>query len=175
MTADPVTAWIGVGANLGDPAAAVRSALDLLGQMAQCQLTRQSSLYRSAPVGANTEGQPDYVNAVAGLLTTLPALELLDALFAVERRFGRTRSFRNAPRTLDLDLLLYGDEVIDMPALRIPHPRMHERAFVLLPLAEVAPTLHIPRLGSVESLLRSLDTATITRLPEQAHAVAATR
>jgi 2-amino-4-hydroxy-6-hydroxymethyldihydropteridine diphosphokinase len=106
-----------------------------------------SSLYRTAPVGL--KHQPDFINAVVELNAVSPAPTFLDMLFAIEARFGRQRSVRNAPRTLDLDLLLYGDELSDDPVLTLPHPRLHERAFVLAPLAEMAPQLVIPGLGAV--------------------------
>ncbi len=129
-------AWVGLGANLGDARAALRLAVQHLGQLPGTQLLRVSSLYRSAPVDA---GGPDYLNAVAALRTGLPALALLHALQAIEAGAGRERPWRNAPRTLDLDLLLYGDEQHGTPELTVPHPRMRGRAFVLLPLAELAP------------------------------------
>jgi 2-amino-4-hydroxy-6-hydroxymethyldihydropteridine diphosphokinase len=132
----PVTAYVGIGANLGDAAAAVRQAIDALGQLRGTTLQARSSLYRSRPVDA---GGPDYINAVAKLATTLGAPELLLQLQRLEQRAGRERPYRNAPRTLDLDLLLYGGARIASAQLTVPHPRMHERAFVLVPLAEIAP------------------------------------
>ena len=139
MTARPeVTAYIGLGANLGDPAQAVRSALRQLGAMPGARLLQASSLYRSAPVDASG---PDYINAVAMVATSLTAPDLLAALQAIEQAAGRERPFVNAPRTLDLDLLLYGGARIDSPLLTVPHPRMWERAFVLLPLHELVPGL----------------------------------
>lgn len=131
-----VHAWIGLGANLGDARAALAGALDAMAQWPGGRVVRVSSLYRSAPVDA---GGPDYLNAVAEVATLLSAHDLLQALQAIEQAAGRQRPYRNAPRTLDLDLLLYGDERIDTPALTVPHPRIGERAFVLLPLAEIAP------------------------------------
>jgi 2-amino-4-hydroxy-6-hydroxymethyldihydropteridine diphosphokinase len=132
----PVVAYVGLGANLGDPAAALQSALAAMNALPATKLLRASRTYRSAPVDA---GGPDFLNAVAELETSLPAPDLLEALRAVERAAGRERPYRNAPRTLDLDLLLYGDGRIASPWLTVPHPRMRERAFVLLPLAELAP------------------------------------
>ncbi len=132
----PAVAWVGLGANLGDARAALRLAVQRLGQLPETQLLQVSSLYRSAPVDA---AGPDYLNAVTALRTGLPALALLHALQAIEAGAGRERPWRNAPRTLDLDLLLYGDEQHATPELTVPHPRMRERAFVLLPLAELAP------------------------------------
>ncbi|MCJ0764194.1 2-amino-4-hydroxy-6-hydroxymethyldihydropteridine diphosphokinase [Variovorax terrae] len=132
----PVTAYVALGANLGDAAAAVRQALQALGTLPATQCTRCSSLYRTAPVDA---GGPDFINAVAEVSTGLSAPELLRALQALEQDAGRERPYRHAPRTLDLDLLLYGDGRIDSPALTLPHPRMGQRAFVMVPLAEIAP------------------------------------
>jgi 2-amino-4-hydroxy-6-hydroxymethyldihydropteridine diphosphokinase len=131
-----VTAYIALGANLGDRHAALQQALQALRTMAGSGALRSSRFYRSAPVGA---GGPDYLNAVAQLTTPLTAPDLLRALQALENAAGRQRPYRNAPRTLDLDLLLYGDARIDSAQLSVPHPRMWERAFVLVPLAELAP------------------------------------
>jgi 2-amino-4-hydroxy-6-hydroxymethyldihydropteridine diphosphokinase len=145
--ADPQRAFIGVGANLGDPWATVRSAVSALADLPHSRWVASSSLYRSAPVEAHG---PDFVNAVVELSTTLPALELLYRLQDIERDFGRERTFRNAPRTLDLDLLLYGQRIIRDPDLIVPHPRLHERAFVLRPLADLAPDLVHPALGRLD-------------------------
>ncbi|WP_026259323.1 2-amino-4-hydroxy-6-hydroxymethyldihydropteridine diphosphokinase [Uliginosibacterium gangwonense] len=160
----PVMAWIGIGANLGDTAATLRAAIAALGEVGGVRLLQSSSLYRSTPMGPGVEGQPDYINAVVGVHTALTPAALLDVLFAVELHFGRQRSVRNAARTLDLDLLLYGEQVIDQPGLQVPHPRMHERAFVLLPLAEVAPDTLIPGLGRVGTLALQLPDQGVTRL-----------
>jgi 2-amino-4-hydroxy-6-hydroxymethyldihydropteridine diphosphokinase len=146
-----VTAFVGLGANLGEPQAQVRRAIAALGELPRTRLVRASSLYRSAPVGVGD--QPDFVNAVAELDTALSARELLDELLAVEQRFGRERPSPGAPRTLDLDLLLYGERHIADPGLVVPHPRMHERAFVLVPLAEIAPHAVVPAQGPVSALL----------------------
>ena len=135
---DAVTAHIGVGANLGDARQAVVQALDDLGRLPGTRLLARSSLYRTAPVDA---GGPDYVNAVASLATSLTAPDLLVHLQSLEQKAGRERPWRHAPRTLDLDLLLYGAARIESPALTVPHPRWQERAFVLVPLAEIAPDL----------------------------------
>jgi 2-amino-4-hydroxy-6-hydroxymethyldihydropteridine diphosphokinase len=132
-------AYVGVGSNLDQPASHVRRALDEIGAIRGTQLQGKSSLYRSAPMGH--AAQPDFVNAVAALETALSANDLLQELQAIEKRHGRERSFANAPRTLDLDLLLFGNERIAAQGLVVPHPRMHERAFVLRPLLEVAPGL----------------------------------
>ena len=135
------TAWVGLGANLGDARAQIAAALGALAQLPQSRLLRASSLYASAPVDAQG---PDYLNAVAELATDLAPLALLHALQAVEAAAGRQRPYRNAPRTLDLDLLLYDGLRLQTPALTLPHPRMHERAFVLLPLAELWPAAVTP-------------------------------
>ncbi len=134
----PVTAYVALGANLGDAQAALRQALHDLGALPRTQLVRASSLYRSAPVDA---AGPDYLNAVAELRTGLGPYELLAELQGLEQFAGRERPWRNAPRTLDLDILLYGELQQDDPVLTLPHPRMLERAFVLQPLAEIAPAL----------------------------------
>ena len=133
-----VHAYIGLGANLGDSAGAVRSAMQAIAELPAVQLLGQSSLYGSAPVDADGA---DYVNAVVHVATDLDAQDLLHHLQGLELAGGRTRSYRNAPRTLDLDLLLYADLVQTDPVLTLPHPRMWQRAFVLLPLAEIAPEL----------------------------------
>jgi 2-amino-4-hydroxy-6-hydroxymethyldihydropteridine diphosphokinase len=133
---DEVLAYIGLGANLGDAIDTVRAAIE---QVASLPLTRRmatSSLYRCAPVDANG---PDFINAVLAIKTGLNAFDLLAHLQRIELACGRERPYRNAPRTLDLDLLLFGAACIDSPALQLPHPRMYERAFVLLPLMEIAP------------------------------------
>lgn len=135
---DAAVAYVGLGANLGDAAAAVRQAIDALNELPQTRVTARSSLYRSAPVDASG---PDFINAVACIETALTAPDLLRELQRIEKAAGRERPYRNAPRTLDLDLLLYGAARIDSPALTVPHPRLKERAFVLLPLAEIAPDL----------------------------------
>lgn len=133
-----VTAFVALGANLGDAAQALRDALTALGDTPGIRLVRASSLYRTAPIQSTG---PDYINAVAEVSTTLTAPALLDALQAIEQQAGRERPYRNAPRTLDLDLLLFGGAHIDSPCLTVPHPRMAQRAFVLVPLAEIAPAL----------------------------------
>ncbi|MDZ7590729.1 MAG: 2-amino-4-hydroxy-6-hydroxymethyldihydropteridine diphosphokinase [Rubrivivax sp.] len=133
-----------MGANLGDARAAVAQAVNALAALPQTRLVAVSRLYRSAPVDAQG---PDFVNAVAELHTGLAPREMLAALQAIEHAHGRERPHRNAPRTLDLDLLLYGQRVVEEPGLAVPHPRLHERAFVLLPLADLAPDLEHPRLG----------------------------
>lgn len=136
MRRDPVTAWVALGANLGDARATVLQAFEDLAQLPQTRLIARSRLYRTAPHEASG---PDFINAVAGLETGLNAPALLQALQSLENAAGRLRPYPNAPRTLDLDLLLYGEARIDSPRLTVPHPRMQERAFVLQPLAELAP------------------------------------
>ena len=129
-------AYIGLGANLGDAPAALRDAVQAVAALPGTQVLQCSALYRSAPVDAVG---PDFYNAVVAVCTSLPPHDLLAALQAIETTAGRERPYRNAPRTLDLDILLYGDQVINTPTLLVPHPRLHERAFVLTPLAEIAP------------------------------------
>ena len=156
------TAYVALGANLGDPKATVLAAFAALANLPESRVARCSSLYRTAPVGILS--QPDFVNAVVLLETTLAPEALLDALLDIEARFGRIRRERNGPRTLDLDLLLYDDIELDLPRLTLPHPRLHLRAFVLLPLAEVAPELAIPRRGSVAAWLPAVANQGIVRL-----------
>ena len=132
----PALVYVGLGANLGEREAALRSALAAIGQLPGTRVTRVSPLYGSAPVDA---GGPDYLNAVAELTTALAPQPLLQALQSIEQAAGRQRPYRNAPRTLDLDILWFGGQAIDTPELTVPHPRMAERAFVLRPLADLAP------------------------------------
>lgn len=146
-----VIATIGLGANLNDPAAQVEYALAELGRLPATRVVARSSLYASAPVGY--VDQPDFINAVAQIETALAPRALLAALLDIEHRHGRERSFRNAPRTLDLDLLLYGDAHFHEEGLTLPHPRMHERAFVLQPLMEIAPGAVIPGRGRAANWL----------------------
>ncbi|MFM9438101.1 2-amino-4-hydroxy-6-hydroxymethyldihydropteridine diphosphokinase [Janthinobacterium sp. CG_23.3] len=145
-------AYIGIGANLGDARGNVRDALARLARLPDSALLGASSLYRTAPIDA---GGDDYINAVARLDTALAADELLLALHAIESAHGRERPYRNAPRTLDLDLLLYGDERIATATLQVPHPRLGERAFVLVPLLELAPAIVVPGLGPARALADS--------------------
>jgi 2-amino-4-hydroxy-6-hydroxymethyldihydropteridine diphosphokinase len=135
---DAVTAYVGVGANLGDAGQAVRDAIEQLRKLPGTTVAAKSSLYRTAPLDSSG---PDFVNAVAQLSTSLTAPDLLRELQRIENAAGRERPYRNAPRTLDLDLLLFGSARIDSPKLQVPHPRMHLRAFVLVPFAEIAPGL----------------------------------
>jgi len=157
----PVLAYVGIGANLGDATATVQRALRQLAQLPGSQLRARSSLYRSAPVDAQGA---DFVNAVAELQTQLPALELLHQLQAIEQSQGRQRPYRNAPRTLDLDLLLLGDLVMHTTELELPHPRAHLRAFVLLPLAELHPDLQWPGRGSIGPMLHAVAGQRIERV-----------
>ena len=135
-----VAAFVGIGGNLGQARTTVLAAIDALAQLPQTQLIASSPLYGSAPLGENADG-PNYVNAVAQLRTTLSADALLRELHRIEGAFGRARSYKNAPRTLDLDILLYGDTVCHTDTLTLPHPRMHERAFVLYPLFDLKPDI----------------------------------
>jgi 2-amino-4-hydroxy-6-hydroxymethyldihydropteridine diphosphokinase len=155
------SAWIGLGANLGDAAATLEAAFGQLARLPQTRLVARSTLYRTAPVDATG---PDYLNAVAGLETRLSPGELLSCLHDIERAHGRDRPFHHAPRTLDLDLLLHGHHVIRTPQLCVPHPRMHLRAFVLAPLLEVAPALVHPELGPLAPWLARAADQGVTRL-----------
>ena len=155
-------AFVALGANLANPVTQVRAALEALTRLPESRLLRASSLYRTAPVGIH--GQPDFINAVAVLETSLLPNALLSALFEIEAQFGRRRDFRHAPRTLDLDLLLYGNETIDTPELKLPHPRMHLRAFVLAPLLEIAPDCAIPGRGSAAAWLPAVSMQPIEKL-----------
>ncbi len=164
-----VTATIGLGANLDDPAMQVERALAELDRLPGTRLLARSSLYASAPVGH--VDQPDFINAVAQVETRLAPRALLDALLDIEHRHGRERSFRNAPRTLDLDLLLYGTAHFHEDGLSLPHPRMHERGFVLLPLREIAPDTLIPGRGRAADWLTACTDQCVAVLPTPAAAV----
>jgi 2-amino-4-hydroxy-6-hydroxymethyldihydropteridine diphosphokinase len=142
--ADPVTAYIGIGANLGDARAQVQRAILQLGKLPDTSLATQSSLFCTAPVDA---GGDDYINAVACVKTRLSAHALLQGLQQIEQSFGRQRPYPNAPRTLDLDLLLYGQSTFADDVLTVPHPRMTQRAFVLIPLLQIDPFIVIPNHG----------------------------
>lgn len=166
VSATATPAYVALGANLGDPVATIRAALEALQKMGAARLMAASPLYRTAPVGLRQ--QPDFINAVALLAvdaTQLPAPALLTRLFTIEAAFGRTRGVRNAPRTLDLDLLMFGNESRNTPELTLPHPRISERAFVLAPLADIAPDLDIPGHGHVGDLLAGMTNQRIERLP----------
>lgn len=160
----PAIAAIGLGGNLGDAAATLRDALQAIDRMPATRLLRASPLYRT-PAWGRTD-QPDFVNAAALVETTLAPRALLDALLDLERRFGRRREagLQWGPRVLDLDLLLYGGRVVDEPGLRVPHPHLHERAFALLPLAQVAPGMDVPGRGPVAALLAAVETQGCERL-----------
>ena len=148
-------AFVGLGANLGERERTLLAAADSLADEPGIEVVAVSSLRETEPVGVGE--QPRYLNGIAALDTTLPARRLLEQLLAVEQQFGRVRiPGEHGPRTLDLDLLLYGDEAIDEPGLTVPHPRLHERRFVLEPLAELAPGLVVLGRGDVESLLRGV-------------------
>jgi len=149
------TAYVGLGANLGDRRATIERAVELLQQAPGIEVLRISSLRETGPVGF--EDQPRFLNGVAAVETTLTARELLDLLLEVERQLGRTRAGpRFGPRTIDLDLLVYGDAELDEPGLTVPHPRLPERRFALEPLAELAPGLVVPGRGPVGELMRGL-------------------
>ena len=172
-------AYVALGSNLDDPVAQVRAGVQDLGKLSGTRLVRCSSLYRTAPVGVTA--QPDFINAVCVVDTGLPAGTLLQALLDIERAHGRQRAIPTAmdggsaenagavfrpggPRTLDLDLLLYGELACHEPGLTLPHPRLHERAFVLYPLSEIAPGLNIPGHGQVETLRAGCAGQAIERL-----------
>lgn len=155
-----IPAWVGLGSNLDEPAGQIRAALDALGELPASRLVSHSPTMTTPPMGP--VAQPDYLNAVAGLLTQLEPLELLDELLAIERRQGRDRStgLRWGPRRIDLDLLVYGNETLATDRLTVPHPGIAHRNFVLLPLLELAPDLWIPGLGRVRQLSALLDRTT---------------
>ena len=157
-----VDAYVGLGANLGDAGATLRDAVQALGALPGTEVVAQSSRYRSAPVDA---AGPDFINAVAELQSALEPSELLHALQAIEQACGRERPYRHAPRTLDLDLLLYGQQQLRSPELTLPHPRLHERAFVLQPLLELDPALVHPGLGPLRAFLRATASQPIEKLP----------
>lgn len=163
MPSSLITAYVGLGSNLDNPEHHVRMALDALARIPNTRLVRHSSLYRSAPMGPSD--QPDYINAVAALEITLPALELMTELQTIERQHGRRRgAVKWGPRTLDLDLLLYGNERIEETTLTVPHPGIAERPFVLYPLSEIAPAIDIPGYGPLKDLLRTCPAAGLVRL-----------
>jgi 2-amino-4-hydroxy-6-hydroxymethyldihydropteridine diphosphokinase len=159
--ASPVPAYVALGSNLGDRVAELERALAEIAALPATELVARSSLYRTAPVDA---GGDDYVNAVAHVRTALAPETLLGALQAIEQAHGRQRPFPNAPRTLDLDLLLHGDAVVASDTLTLPHPRLHERAFVLVPLAEIAPDLAVPGRGAVAALCAAVGDQRVAKL-----------
>lgn len=160
--ATPVDAFVGLGSNLERPEMQVRTALEALSTIPETRCVAHSALYLSPPMGPRD--QPDFVNAVAELLTGLSAEQLLAELLAIEDRHGRVRGERWGPRILDLDLLLYGDTVMDTPGLVLPHPGVHDRSFVLVPLAELAPELIVPGHGPVQALVEKCPHAEVRRL-----------
>ncbi len=162
MSVIPQRAFIGLGSNLAEPESQLLAAIEELARLPHTRLLASSSLYRSAPVGY--ADQPDFINAVAMLETTLAPLQLLHELFELEHRFGRERTFRNAPRILDLDLLLYDGLICHEHGLTLPHPRMHERAFVLQPLLEIAPDCAIPGRGAAAPWLAACLEQAIERI-----------
>jgi 2-amino-4-hydroxy-6-hydroxymethyldihydropteridine diphosphokinase len=155
-------AVIGLGANLGAPVAQLRAAIEAIAQLPETSIVRVSSLYRTAPVGH--AAQPDFVNAAVAVETALEPRALLAALLAIEAAAGRERTFKDAPRTLDLDILLYGDRTIDEPGLAVPHPRLYERAFALAPLVEIEPEAVVPGRGRAADLLAALENQRVERL-----------
>ncbi len=158
-----VTAYIGIGANLGDARATVQRAITDIGSMQQTCVHAQSSLFRTAPVDAHGD---DYVNAVLCINTALPADDLLTELQILEQLAGRERPYLNAPRTLDLDLLLYGQQQIRSPRLTVPHPRMTQRAFVLIPLLQIDPAIDIPGMGAAHEFVSQVADQAIRRIAD---------
>jgi 2-amino-4-hydroxy-6-hydroxymethyldihydropteridine diphosphokinase len=157
-------AYVAVGSNLGSPAERVREAFGRLAGMPASRLLRESRLYLTKPMGP--QDQPDFVNAAAGLLTRLPARELLDQLLAIERSMGRDRQERWGPRVIDLDLVWMAGETIDEPGLTVPHPGVSSRNFVLYPLSDIAPTLMIPGHGRVSDLAARIGGVGISELEQ---------
>lgn len=162
MTAQTHTACVALGANIGEPLRQIEAGFTALAALPGTKLVARSSLYRSAPVGY--ADQPDFINAVAIIETALMPHALLNALLAIEREHGRVREFPNAPRTLDLDIVLYGEVVLQEPGLTIPHARMLERAFVMVPLAEIAPDAVVPGQGKVGDLAGRVDAGSVAQL-----------
>lgn len=162
-SAGTTIAYIGLGSNLGDSGATLRTALEEIAALPGVHACTASPFYRSAPVDASG---PDFINAVALLCTTLAPLPLLEALQSIELGHGRERPYRNAPRTLDLDLLLHGDAAMNTQRLILPHPRMHERAFVLRPLRDLTPSIVLPQ-GPIDALVDAVAGQKIERLPTE--------
>ena len=161
-TSVKVTAFIGLGSNLGDSIKTLSGARSELAALSETGEAVCSSFYRSAPLGLTD--QPDFINAVCKIETRLAPQALLSSLLNIEQQHGRVRTTANAPRTLDLDLLLYGDQVVAGPDIEVPHPRLHERAFVLYPLLEIAPNIAIPGLGPARELVKKCGDQVIERL-----------
>lgn len=163
MSAGRILAAVGLGSNLNDPAAQVAGALEALARLPGSRLLARSSLYRNPPMGP--QDQPDYVNAAALLETALGPMEFLAQLQSIEAARGRTRGdLRWGPRTLDLDLLLWGEQILDLPGLTVPHPGLHERPFVLYPLAEIEPDLQVPGRGALAELLATCPDGGLVRI-----------
>lgn len=161
MMAARITAYIGIGANLGDARAQVEQAINSLKQLPGTRLVAQSSLFLTAPVDATGD---DYVNAVACIETELPAQALLEQLQELEQSAGRERPYRNAPRTLDLDILLYGEQIIATPGLSVPHPRLTQRAFALIPLLQIDPFIAIPGQGPAHQFVQHVADQAIRKI-----------
>ena len=162
----PVPAWVAIGGNQGQVRATLEAAIEAIDALPGTRVLQRSSLYRT-PAWGRTD-QPDFINGVLAVETTLAAPDLLANLLGIERRFGRLRdedAGRWGPRTLDLDLLLHDDQVLELPGLSLPHPRLHERAFVLVPLAEIAPCLVVPGRGRVDGLLAKVEASGIEAIP----------
>jgi 2-amino-4-hydroxy-6-hydroxymethyldihydropteridine diphosphokinase len=156
------TAFVALGANLGNRQETIAAAISALAALPSTMVVNRSSLYLTKPLDADGD---DYINAVVEIRTDSDPEDLLDTLHAIEDQFGRQRSYQNAPRPLDCDLLLYEQQVLRTPSIILPHPRMHQRAFVLVPLLEIAPTIHIPNLGPAQSLLAHVADQEIQKLP----------
>jgi 2-amino-4-hydroxy-6-hydroxymethyldihydropteridine diphosphokinase len=156
------TAFIALGSNLQNPKHQVQQALEAIKSHEKIQLLKASSLYKTAPVGYDK--QDDFINAVAEIKTDLAPIELLRSLLSIENTFGRERPFPNAPRVLDLDLLLYDDIAMDSTELTLPHPRMHERGFVMIPLAEISPKLTIAKHGHADELAAKWDNQGVIKI-----------
>ena len=157
------TAYVGIGSNLENPKLQVQQAIDVMDQHQKCKVVARSSLYQTDPVGF--EDQPEFINAVCQLSTTLEPLGLLRALLNVESNLGRVRTGQvNGPRKIDLDILLYGNQILNLHDLILPHPRMHERRFVLQPLIELSPDIEIPKLGTAVDLLEYCEQQRVLKL-----------
>ncbi|HET9114296.1 MAG TPA: 2-amino-4-hydroxy-6-hydroxymethyldihydropteridine diphosphokinase [Burkholderiales bacterium] len=161
----PVDVFIALGSNLADPARQIMLAFDAIAGLPETSLRARSSLYLTAPVGY--ADQPDFINAVIKINTGLAPRLLLTALLDIEQRQGRERTFRNAPRVIDLDILLYHEMVLDESELTLPHPRMHERAFVLMPLLEIAPEINIPGHGPAICFLKHESSPSVRRVDDK--------
>lgn len=161
MMAARITAYIGIGANLGEARAQVEQAIASLDRLPQTRLIGQSSLFRTAPVDASGD---DYINVVASIQTGLSGQELLEQLQALEQAAGRERPYHNAPRTLDLDILLYGDQIIATPTLTVPHPRLTQRAFALIPLLQLDPFIAIPGQGPAHQFVSQVADQAIAKI-----------